>query len=86
MKAAEAEGLEKFFRLSGQISTSNMVCFDLNSKIRKYNSPEEILEEFYDKRLEYYGIRKVSTGLVYDTTGRACIYAPLPPLPAKPRG
>ncbi|KAJ9119885.1 hypothetical protein QFC24_005599 [Naganishia onofrii] len=58
VKKAEEEGLEKRFRLVNQISTSNMVCFDLNGKIKKYTSPEEILEDFYEKRLEYYGIRK----------------------------
>lgn len=59
MEKAEAEGLEKYFRLSTSINTTNMVCFDLNGKIRKYNAPEEILEDFYTKRLETYGIRKV---------------------------
>jgi DNA topoisomerase-2 len=59
LKKAEEEGLEKFFRLSSQISTSNMVCFDLNGKIKRYSSPEEILDEFYDKRFEFYGVRKV---------------------------
>ncbi|KAJ9111708.1 hypothetical protein QFC19_001068 [Naganishia cerealis] len=58
LKKAEEEGLEKRFKLVTQISTSNMVCFDLNGKIKKYTSPEEILEDFYEKRLEYYGIRK----------------------------
>jgi DNA topoisomerase-2 len=62
MKKAEEEGLEKRFRMTTTISTSNMVAFDLNGKIRKYSTPEEILEEFYHKRLEYYGIRKVSRG------------------------
>lgn len=59
MKAAEADGLEKRFKISTQISTSNMVCFDLNGKIRKYSSPEEILSDFFHKRVEYYGLRKV---------------------------
>jgi len=62
MKKAEEEGLEKRFRMTTTISTSNMVAFDLNGKIRKYLTPEEILEEFYHKRLECYGIRKVSRG------------------------
>lgn len=60
MRKAEEEGLEKRFRLANQISTGNMVCFDLNGKIRKYSSPEEILDEFYPRRLELYGVRKVS--------------------------
>lgn len=59
MAKAEAEGLEKTFKLVGQISTSNMICFDQNGKIKKYKSPEEILEEFYTLRLSYYQKRKV---------------------------
>lgn len=41
------------------MTTGNMVCFDLNGKIKKYASAEEILSDFYHKRLEYYGLRKV---------------------------
>ncbi|KAF8604983.1 DNA topoisomerase II [Ceratobasidium sp. AG-I] len=55
---AETEGLEKTFKLVGQINTSNMICFDQNGKIKKYKSPEEILEEFYTLRLSYYQKRK----------------------------
>lgn len=58
MKKAEADGFDKFFKLSTTLSTSNMVCFDLEGKIRKYSSPEEILGDFYPKRLEYYALRK----------------------------
>ncbi|KLT45438.1 DNA topoisomerase II [Cutaneotrichosporon oleaginosum] len=58
MKAAEAEGFDNRFKLTTTIATSNMVCFDLNGKIKKYASPEEILLDFYPKRLEYYGLRK----------------------------
>lgn len=58
MKAAESEGFEKRFKLSTTLTTSNMVCFDLQGKIKKYSSPEEILADFYPKRLEYYGLRK----------------------------
>ena len=83
MRKAEEEGLEKRFRMTSTISIANMVCFDLNGKIRKYTSPEEILEDFYHKRLEYYGIRKASrlgcrawgylwliTGITYSKTSQ----------------
>jgi DNA topoisomerase-2 len=56
---AQEEGLEKFFKLTTTINTSNMIAFDRNGKIHKYESPEEILEEFYPLRLEYYQKRKV---------------------------
>lgn len=58
MRKAEEEGLEKHFRLANHITTGNMVCFDLNGKIRKYTSAEQILDDFYPKRLEYYAKRK----------------------------
>ncbi|KAK8864520.1 hypothetical protein IAR55_001770 [Kwoniella newhampshirensis] len=58
MDAAETEGFEKRFKMANTISTANMVCFDLNGKIKRYSSAEEILAEFYHKRLEYYGLRK----------------------------
>lgn len=59
IQAAEAEGLDKKFKMTTTIGTGNMVCFDLNGKIRKYSTAEEILVDFYHKRLEYYGLRKV---------------------------
>nr|CDI54273.1 probable DNA topoisomerase II [Melanopsichium pennsylvanicum 4] len=52
------KGVETFFKLSCQISTTNMVLFDQDGKIRKYSSPEEILEDFYLLRLSYYQKRK----------------------------
>lgn len=60
MKAAEAEGLDKRFKMVTTLGTGNMVCFDLNGKIKKYGSAEEILQDFYHKRLELYALRKVS--------------------------
>ena len=59
MEKAEAQGLHDFFKLTSKVSTSNMICFDFDGQIRKYNSPEEIIEEFYPKRLLYYQKRKV---------------------------
>ncbi|OQS54833.1 top2 [Ecytonucleospora hepatopenaei] len=50
---------EKFKeKLTSSISTSNMVCFDSNGKIKKYSSTTEILKEFYTVRLEHYDKRK----------------------------
>ncbi|KAL5535074.1 TOP2 [Sanghuangporus sanghuang] len=58
LEKAEAQGLEEFFKLTSKISTNNMICFDFEGKIKKYNSPEEILEDFYPVRLSYYQKRK----------------------------
>lgn len=60
MEKAEEQGLLEFFKLTTKINTSNMMCFDFEGKIKKYNSPEEVIEEFYPLRLAYYQKRKVS--------------------------
>lgn len=52
------EGIEKFFKLSTTLNTSNMVLFDPEGKIKKYNNVSEIMEEFYKVRLDYYEKRK----------------------------
>jgi DNA topoisomerase II len=46
-----------------------MIAFDPNGKLRKYESPEEILEEFYPLRLQYYQKRKVCLVLPPVMTG-----------------
>jgi len=61
VEKAEAQGLTEYFKLTSKINTSNMICFDFDGKIKKYNSPEEIIEEFYPKRLAFYQKRKAST-------------------------
>ncbi|CCM06356.1 uncharacterized protein FIBRA_08613 [Fibroporia radiculosa] len=58
VEKAESQGLLEFFRLTGKINTSNMICFDFEGKIKKYNTPEEIIEDFYPQRLAYYQKRK----------------------------
>ena len=58
---AEKKGLIEFFKLTGKVNTGNMMCFDAEGKIKKYHSPEEVIEEFYPIRLAYYQKRKVST-------------------------
>lgn len=52
------EELRKKFNLTCTISTSNMYLFDAEGKIKKYNTPEQILEEFCTLRLKYYVRRK----------------------------
>jgi DNA topoisomerase-2 len=54
----EAEGLMKRFKLTTTISTTNMIMFDRNGTIRKY-TPDEVLEEFFAIRMEFYSRRKV---------------------------
>ncbi|KAF8016195.1 hypothetical protein BT93_H1646 [Corymbia citriodora subsp. variegata] len=58
MMIAKQEGLLKKFKLTSTISTSNMHLFDSNGVIKKYDSPEQILEEFFHLRLKCYEKRK----------------------------
>jgi DNA topoisomerase-2 len=58
MNKVMEEGLVKKFKLTTTIGTSNMHLFDSDGKIRKYDTPEQILEEFYKLRLEFYDKRK----------------------------
>ncbi|KAG8071989.1 hypothetical protein GUJ93_ZPchr0006g44923 [Zizania palustris] len=58
MAIAMQEGLEKKFKLTTTIGTTNMHLFDSNGKIRKFDTPEDILEDFFGLRLEFYEKRK----------------------------
>jgi DNA topoisomerase II len=62
MKAARETtgGLLEKFKLKKQITTTNLVAFDTRGMIRKYEKVEDILEEFYQFRLNMYTERKVS--------------------------
>ena len=59
LEKAEKMGFVEYFKLTSKISTSNMICFDFDGKIKKYDTPESLLEEFYHVRLAYYQKRKV---------------------------
>ncbi|CAL5434010.1 unnamed protein product [Camellia sinensis] len=61
---AKQEGLLKKFKLTTTISTSNMHLFDPKGVIKKYETPEQILEEFFHVRLEFYEKRKRFTALI----------------------
>lgn len=58
MRECHAMGLEKAFKLSSTLSTTNMHLFDADGHIRRYESPEAVLEEFFQLRLAYYESRK----------------------------
>lgn len=51
-------GLLERFKLISVINLSNMVLFDPSGRIKKYESPLQILREFFYVRLEYYQRRK----------------------------
>lgn len=55
----EYEDLYKYLKLiSGGLQTSNMYLFNSEGKIQKYDSPLDIIKEFYDIRLAFYEKRK----------------------------
>ncbi|KAK9351110.1 DNA topoisomerase [Lipomyces doorenjongii] len=64
MRNALNEGLVNRFKLSSTISLNNIVAFDASGRIRKYESVEDILKDFYYVRLEYYQRRKDHLGSV----------------------
>ena len=55
---ANPQEFEKRFHLTSTVRTSNMVCFDTNSNIVKYNCVGAIMEAYYGKRLEAYEQRR----------------------------
>lgn len=58
LEAAQREGIYKKFKLLSTIQTSNMHLFSADGQIKKYASPEDIITEFCETRLKYYGKRK----------------------------
>jgi DNA topoisomerase II len=55
---ADPADFEKRFKLYSTLNTTNMHLFDHNGRIRKYETPLEVLREFYQVRLELYAKRK----------------------------
>ena len=51
-------GLNKVFKLDGNMPLTNMNAFDPNSRIRKYESPEDVVADFFPVRLGLYHDRK----------------------------
>ena len=56
--ANNCNGVEKLLKLFTTVSTTNMHMFNSECKLKKYLSPEEIIEEFYDIRINLYQKRK----------------------------
>jgi hypothetical protein len=52
MELARTQGLETTFKVVSYINTTNMVAFDAGGRIRKYNSPEDIFQDFLHLILE----------------------------------
>lgn len=50
--------LHRNLKLDGSMATTNMHLFDSNQQIKRYSSPEEVLQDFIKTRLPYYSKRK----------------------------
>ncbi|XP_074782672.1 DNA topoisomerase 2-alpha isoform X1 [Athene noctua] len=55
---AQAAGLHKVFKLQTSLTCNSMVLFDHVGFLKKYDSPQDILKEFFELRLRYYNLRK----------------------------
>jgi len=53
-----SNGIEKLLKLYSTSSTTNMNLFNSEDKLKKYESVEEIIDDYYKTRLEYYRYRK----------------------------
>ena len=51
-------GLEKQFKLFTTNTTTNMHLFDAHDKLKKYSRVDEIIDDYYETRLNMYQIRK----------------------------
>jgi len=51
--------LFKAFKLTTTLPITQYVCFDHKSKLKRYTDELEIMEEFYELRLQFYEKRKV---------------------------
>ena len=58
LEKAESDGLHRLFKLQSTMTTTSMVLFDANGCLKRYDSIEEILREFYVIRLKFYDKRK----------------------------
>lgn len=52
------EAFEKMFKLSTSLTCNNMYMYNNKNELTHYNSPQEILDEFYNFRLGVYTDRK----------------------------
>ncbi|XP_034017358.1 DNA topoisomerase 2-beta [Thalassophryne amazonica] len=55
---AEAVGLHKVFKLQSSLTCNSMVLFDHMGCLKRYDSVQDILKEFFELRLHYYKLRK----------------------------
>nr|GEW66486.1 DNA topoisomerase 2 [Tanacetum cinerariifolium] len=60
MNKAREEGFPNKLKLTTTLSTANMYVLDAEGKLKKYDTPEKLLADFYRLRLDLYKKRKTS--------------------------
>ena len=58
LQAVMSEGIERRLKLVGSLSTSNIVCFDVQGRLKRFPTAESILLDWYETRLSFYQKRK----------------------------
>lgn len=53
-------GVEKALKLTTTVSTTNMNMFNQNIQLHKYHSVQDVVEEYYDVRMDMYAKRKAA--------------------------
>jgi DNA topoisomerase-2 len=57
-KLANSGQAEEIFKITGSFSVKNLVGWDSNVAIKRYENVQEIMGYYYHIRLQYYGLRK----------------------------
>lgn len=57
-KHIDPDNLEKILKLSSSLNLTNLVLFNEECMINKFENPQAILERFFNLRLKYYDLRK----------------------------
>ncbi|XP_053496302.1 DNA topoisomerase 2-alpha [Ictalurus furcatus] len=58
LREAEAAGLHKVFKLQSPLTCNSMVLFDHVGSLKKYETVQDIMKDFFELRLKYYVLRK----------------------------
>jgi DNA topoisomerase-2 len=58
LKHEKENQLYNLLGLETLLSYNNMMLFDKFGKLKKYNTPEDIIDDFYETRLDFYKLRK----------------------------
>ena len=59
-KTLGINGVEKLLKLTTTVGTSNMNMFNSNIQLHKYKTVQEIINDYYEVRMQMYGKRKAA--------------------------